>query len=80
MDLLFSRRGFIEFEINKIKTFSDHRDGDFLKYGVFTKLRLLARAYLLIRKTLYVMSNMKEISTTDYEAALKEGLCIIFNY
>ncbi len=78
MDLPFAQKRFCqEFEINKIKTFSDHRDGDFgLKYGVLIKeLRLLARAIFLIDKedTVRYVEYVKEISNPpDYEAALKE--------
>ncbi len=77
MDLPFAQKRFCqEFEISKIKTFSDHRDGDFgLKYGVLIKeLRLLARAIFLIDKedTVRYVEYVKEISNPpDYEAALK---------
>lgn len=77
MDLPFAQKRFCqEFEINKIKTFSDHRDGDFgLKYGVLIKeLRLLARAIFLVDKedTVRYVEYVKEISSPpDYEAALK---------
>lgn len=77
MDLPFAQKRFCqEFEINKIKTFSDHRDADFgLKYGVLIKeLRLLARAIFLIDKedTVRYVEYVKEISSPpDYEAALK---------
>jgi len=77
MDLPFAQKRFCqEFEINKIKVFSDHRDADFgLKYGVLIKeLRLLARAIFVLDKEDIVryVEYVKEISTPpDYEAALK---------
>lgn len=77
MDLPFAQKRFCqEFEINKIKVFSDYRDADFgLKYGVLIKeLRLLARAIFLLDKedNVHYVEYVKEISTPpDYEAALK---------
>lgn len=76
MDLPFAQKRFCqEFKINKIKTFSDHRDADFgLKYGVLIKeLRLLARAIFLIDKTDTVryVEYVKEAGTPpDYQGAL----------
>ena len=76
MDLPFAQKRFCqEFEINKIKTLSDHRDADFgVKYGVLIKeLRLLARAIFLIDKddTIRYVEYVKEIGTPpNYEAAL----------
>ncbi len=76
MDLPFAQKRFCqEFEINKIKTLSDHRDADFgIKYGVLIKeLRLLARAIFLIDKddTVRYVEYVKEIGMPpDYEAAL----------
>jgi thiol peroxidase len=77
MDLPFAQKRFCqEYDIKKVKTFSDHRDADFgLKYGVLIKeLRLLARAIFLIdrdNKVRYA-EYVKDIAThPDYEAALK---------
>ncbi len=76
MDLPFAQKRFCqEFDINKIKTFSDHRDAEFgIKYGVLIKeLRLLARAIFLIDKddTIRYVEYVKEIGTPpNYEAAL----------
>lgn len=76
MDLPFAQKRFCqEFQINKIKTLSDHRDADFgVKYGVLIKeLRLLARAIFLIDKddTIRYVEYVKEIGTPpNYEAAL----------
>jgi thiol peroxidase len=76
MDLPFAQKRFCqEFNINKIKTLSDHRDADFgVKYGVLIKeLRLLARAIFLIDKddTIRYVEYVKEIGTPpNYEAAL----------
>jgi len=76
MDLLFAQKRFCdEFNINKIKTLSDHREADFgIKYGVLIKeLRLLARAIFLIDKddTIRYVEYVKELGTPpNYEAAL----------
>ncbi|MDD2731534.1 MAG: thiol peroxidase [Candidatus Omnitrophica bacterium] len=76
MDLPFAQKRFCqEFNINKIKTLSDHRDADFgVKYGVLIKeLRLLARSIFLIDKddTIRYVEYVKEIGTPpNYEAAL----------
>ncbi|MDD5518989.1 MAG: thiol peroxidase [Candidatus Omnitrophica bacterium] len=76
MDLPFAQKRFCqEFNINKIKTLSDHRNADFgLKYGVLIKeLRLLARAIFLIDKadTVRYVEYVKEIGAPpNYEAAL----------
>lgn len=77
MDLPFAQKRFCqEFEINKIKTLSDHRDADFgLKYGVLIKeLRLLARAIFLIDKDDVVryVEYVKEVGMPpNYDLALK---------
>jgi len=76
MDLPFAQKRFCqEFGINKIKTFSDHRDADFaVKYGVLIKeLRLLARAIFLIDKddSIRYVEYVKEVGTPpNYKAAL----------
>ncbi len=76
MDLPFAQKRFCqEFEISKVKVFSDYRDADFgMKYGVLIKeLRLLTRAIFLLDKVSIVryVEYVKEISTPpDYEAAL----------
>lgn len=76
MDLPFAQKRFCdEFNINKIKTLSDHREADFgIKYGVLIKeLRLLARAIFLIDKddTIRYVEYVKELGTPpNYEAAL----------
>ena len=76
MDLPFAQKRFCdEFNINKIKTLSDHREADFgIKYGVLIKeLRLLARAIFLIDKddTVRYVEYVKEVGTPpDYESAL----------
>ena len=54
MDLPFAQKRFCqEFDINKVKTLSDHRDAGFgLGFGVLIKeLRLLARAIFILDKT-----------------------------
>lgn len=77
MDLPFAQKRFCqEFEINKIKTLSDHRDADFgIKYGVLIKeLRLLARAIFLIDKDDVVryVEYVKEVGMPpNYDLALK---------
>lgn len=77
MDLPFAQKRFCqEFNINKIKTLSDHREADFgLKYGVLIKeLRLLARAIFLVDKddTVRYVEYVKEIGTQpNYESALQ---------
>jgi thiol peroxidase len=76
MDLPFAQKRFCdEFNINKIKTLSDHREADFgTKYGVLIKeLRLLARAIFLIDKddTIRYVEYVRELGTPpNYEAAL----------
>jgi thiol peroxidase len=75
-DLPFAQKRFCqEFDINKVKTLSDHRTTDFgLKYGVLIKeLRLLARAIFIIDRddTVKYMQLVKELSSPpDYDAAL----------
>jgi thiol peroxidase len=76
VDLPFAQKRFCdEFNINKIKTLSDHRKADFgIKYGVLIKeLRLLARAIFLIDKddTIRYVEYVKELGTPpNYAAAL----------
>jgi thiol peroxidase len=76
MDLPFAQKRFCqEFDINKVKTLSDHREGDFgIKYGVLIKdLRLLGRAIFIIDKddTVRYVEYVKELGTPpDYDAAL----------
>jgi thiol peroxidase len=76
MDLPFAQKRFCqEFEINKIKTLSDHRDADFgKKYGVLIKeLRLLARAIFLIdaNDTVKYVEYVKEVGMPpDYDKVL----------
>ncbi len=77
MDLPFAQKRFCqEFEISKVKTFSDHKDADFgVKYGVLIReLRLLARAIFLLDKddVIKYVEYVKEISAPPaYEAALQ---------
>ena len=77
MDLPFAQKRFCqEFEINKIKTLSDHRDASFgVNYGVLIKeLRLLARAVFILDKTDTVryVEYVKELShPPNYDTALK---------
>jgi len=76
MDLPFAQKRFCqEFDINKVKTLSDHRDADFgTKYGVLIKeLRLLARAIFVIDKddTIRYIECVKELGMgPNYDAAL----------
>ena len=76
MDLPFAQKRFCqEFEINKIKTLSDHREANFgTNYGVLIKeLRLLARAIFLIDKddNVTYAEYVKEVGTPpNYDAAL----------
>jgi len=76
MDLPFAQKRFCqEFEINRIKTLSDHREASFgTNYGVLIKeLRLLARAVFLIDKDDKVRyaEYVKEVATPpNYNAAL----------
>jgi Peroxiredoxin len=76
MDLPFAQKRFCqEFEINKIKTLSDHRTASFgTNYGVLIKeLRLLARAIFLIDKSDNVayVEYVKEVAMPpNYDAAL----------
>lgn len=77
MDLPFAQKRFCQdFDINKVKTLSDHRDADFgEKYGVLIKeLRLLARAIFIIDKedNIRYIELVPEISSPpDYEKALR---------
>ncbi len=76
MDLPFAQKRFCqEFDINRVKTLSDHRDADFgIKYGVLIKeLRLLARAIFIIDKDDMVkyVQIVKELGMgPDYDAAI----------
>ena len=77
MDLPFAQKRFCqEYEINKVKTLSDHRDASFgLNYGVLIKeLRLLTRAIFIVDKSdkVVYVEYVKELgSEPDYEGALK---------
>ena len=76
MDLPFAQKRFCqENNINKVKTFSDHRTADFaVKYGVLIKeMRLLARAIFIVdrNQTVQYVEYVKELSSPpNYEAAL----------
>jgi len=76
MDLPFAQKRFCqEFDINEVKTFSDHRDASFgLSFGVLIKeIRLLARAIFILDRTDTVryVEYVKELGTPpDYNAAL----------
>ena len=77
MDLPFAQKRFCqEFDINKVRTFSDHKEASFgTNYGVLIKeMRLLARAVFIIGKDDLVkyVQLVKELSSgPDYDAALK---------
>lgn len=77
MDLPFAQKRFCqEFDINKVKTLSDHKDADFgAKFGVLIKeLRLLARAIFILDKddNVKYVEYVKELGNgPDYDAALK---------
>jgi len=76
MDLPFAQKRFCqEYDIKKVKTFSDHRDADFGKnYGTLIKeLRLLARAIFIVdaEDTVRYVEYVKELSSPpDYDKAL----------
>jgi len=76
MDLPFAQKRFCQaYDIKKVKTFSDHKDGDFgKKYGVLIKeLRLLSRAIFILDKDDKVRyaEYVKELTShPDYESAL----------
>jgi thiol peroxidase len=76
MDLPFAQKRFCqEFEINKIKTLSDHKSASFgVNYGVLIKeLRLLARAIFLVDKddNVVYVEYVKEVGMPpNYDAAL----------
>lgn len=78
MDLPFAQKRFCqEFDINKVRTLSDHRDADFgEKFGVLIKdMRLLARAIFILDKNdvvTYVQLVSELSSPPDYETALRE--------
>jgi len=76
MDLPFAQKRFCQaYDIKKVKTLSDHREGDFgIKYGVLVKeLRLLSRAIFIINtddEVKYV-EYVGELGVhPDYEKAL----------
>lgn len=75
IDLPFAQKRFCrEFDINKVKTLSDHREASFgTAYGVLIKkMRLLARAIFILDKTDTVryVEYVKEIGMPpDYNAA-----------
>ena len=76
MDLPFAQKRFCQvYNIRKVKTFSDHKDGVFgLNYGVLIKeLRLLSRAVFIIDKDdkVQYVEYVKELgSHPDYDGAL----------
>jgi thiol peroxidase len=76
MDLPFAQKRFCqEYDINKVKTCSDHRDADFgTKFGVLIKeLRLLARAIFILgreNKVEYAEYVKELTSQPDYDKAL----------
>ena len=76
MDLPFAQKRFCQaYNIKKVKTFSDHKDGIFgINYGVLIKeLRLLSRAIFIIDKENKVqyVEYVKEVgSHPDYDEAL----------
>jgi len=76
MDLPFAQKRFCqEFDINKVKTLSDHRDASFgSAYGVLIKdMRLLARAIFIVDKSddVAYVEYVKELGMgPDYNAAL----------
>lgn len=79
MDLPFAQKRFCgEFNIKRVKTFSDHRDADFgVKYGALIKeLRLLARAVFVIDKddTVTYVEYVKDITTPPNYAAVLEAI------
>lgn len=83
MDLPFAQKRFCqEFDINKVKTLSDHRDADFgSKFGVLIKeLRLLARAIFILDRddNVKYVEYVKELGNPpDYNAALKALMEVI---
>ena len=76
MDLPFAQKRFCqEFDINKVKTLSDHREAGFgMSYGALIKeMRLLTRAIFILDKTdtIKYVEYVKELSMPpDYNAAL----------
>lgn len=76
MDLPFAQKRFCQtFNIDKVKTFSDHRDASFgINYGVLIKeTRLLARAIFIVDKEdkIRYVEYVKDLSSQpDYDAAL----------
>jgi len=78
MDLPFAQKRFCgEYDIKKVKTFSDHKNADFgEKYGVLIdELRLLARAVFVIDKdnTVQYVELVKELTEhPNYDSALNE--------
>lgn len=77
MDLPFAQKRFCQaHDIKQVKTFSDHRDGDFgIKYGVLIKeLRLLSRGIFVLDKdnTVKYVEYVKELTEQpDYDGALE---------
>ena len=77
MDLPFAQKRFCqEFDINRVKTLSDHRDADFgVKFGVLIKeLRLLARAIFILDRedNVKYAEYVKELGNPpNYNAALE---------
>jgi len=77
MDLPFAQKRFCQdFEINKVKTLSDHKDADFgEKYGVLIKeMRLLGRAIFILDKdnAIKYIQLVPELSNPpNYEKALE---------
>ncbi len=76
MDLPFAQERFCQaYNIKKVKTFSDHKDGLFgLNYGVLIKeLRLLSRAIFILDKEdkVQYVEYVKELTShPDYDEAL----------
>jgi thiol peroxidase len=76
MDLPFAQKRFCqEFDINNVKTLSDHREASFgINYGILIKeMRLLARAVFIIGKDDLIKYTqlVKELSSPpDYNSAL----------
>ena len=76
MDLPFAQKRFCQaYDIKKVQTLSDHREGQFgMNYGVLIKeLRLLTRAVFIVDKsdTVRYAEYVREIGMhPDYEAVL----------
>ena len=86
MDLPFAQKRFCqEFEINKVKTLSDHRDASFgTGYGVLIKeMRLLARAIFIVDKadTVRYVEYVKELGMPpNYDAVLANLKMVISSH